>query len=572
MPSDQGGLIDQIGFVYFSNVPVTITVNLTQGSTVISSYRGTLSAAPTGSGMVSYAPNLITNNTLLPGQTYVFSGSISDGSLSNMYASYTPLYRIKFETVNVDSSAVGTVLTVNGTNLSYSSLPSYSLLAQSGDVIVFNYASIVNTTVAKKLFLYSSCNASSPFTVSSSSVTISANYTVYNGVTISSVTVKGPYFEDGSVASNNSVTFSLLYVNGTTYTHTLQSTASVGSVSLTSLSDFLQLSWNATSVSSTFNATRVYRFANGVNGIDDSTVYLFILNPNKPAYQYTFSVTDFYGMVNPYLQTTVSPTGNGSIPVERVDLKDGGGYVTFVLQQYQLYGLTFVCQQGTYSQTFTPTLLGAPGQNPVTLSVLSGNFPSTNATTGVTYAANRTSNNVIQASYLDASGNTTSVNVQITHASGSQTIIDYESTGYGSSQVFSWSLADEDTSYTVLFTAVSGGVTYSYRATVPSVAGDNPWALIDWDTIGQYIPTLPATYTGWGGIDPTQMIAAFLILAALGIGSYFSTGISCLICWVIAGLLLAMGWWQGSIPLFALAGFFTILVAVDEYKRGNFAL
>lgn len=386
------------------------------------------------------------------------------------------------------------------------------------------------------------------------------------------VTLNGPYNEDGTVG-DNTVIFTLSFANNTIYqTNLTSTTGSPSSIYISSTSPFMQLTWNASSTSATLNGTRIYRFSSGVNSINDTSINLYILNPANPAYQYTFSVSDYYGMTNPYLQTSVSPNGNSSYVVEQVNLNETGGYVVFVMQQYQIYTLTFVCEQGSYSQTFTAATLGTPGQLAISLNVLAGNFPSTASASIITAYTNRTSTNTITTTYLDPNSNTTWVAIQIAHLQGASSVTDYTSNSTGNSVTFTWGSADANTDYTVTVTSLSGGVTYTFTLIVPSVSADNPWAAINWNNIGQYIPTLPATYSGWGGIDPTQIIAAALILAALGIGSYYSTGASCLISWIIAGILLKMGWWQGSIPLFALAGFFTILILIDEYKKGNFNL
>jgi hypothetical protein len=387
------------------------------------------------------------------------------------------------------------------------------------------------------------------------------------------VTIRGPYYENGNAAAGESTTFTLSFANNTVYQRTLNS--SIGTpdeIYIASTSQFVQLTWNASSTSSTLNGTRVYRFSSGLTGINDTVVNLYILDSTKPAYQYTFSVSDYYGMTNPYLQTSISPDGNSSYTVEQVNLNETGGYVVFVMQQYQIYTLTFVCEQGSYSQTFTAGTLGTPGQNAISLNVLAGNFPTTSTTTVITAYANRTSSNVIETTYLDPTSNTTWVAITISHLQGTTSVTDYTSNSTGNSVTFTWGSADANTNYYITVTSLSGGNTYSFTLTVPSEAISNPWAQIDWNNLGQYIPTLPATYSGWMGIDPTQLLAAMLILFALGIGSYYSTGASCLVCWVIAGVLLMMGWWQGSIPLFALAGFFTILILLDEYKKGNFNL
>ena len=193
--------------------------------------------------------------------------------------------------------------------------------------------------------------------------------TTPSGPATYNVTINGPYSENGVPSAGDTVIFYLSFANNTIYSHNVTSTVGVaGSIFISSTSPFTQLTWNASSTSSTLNSTRVYRFAQGAHGINDSVVNLYIIDPSKPAYQYTFSVSDYYGMITPFLQTSVSPDGTNSYVVERVNLNETGGYVTFVMQQYQVYTLTFICQQGTYGQTFTAQTLGTPGQLSIGLS------------------------------------------------------------------------------------------------------------------------------------------------------------------------------------------------------------
>ncbi len=497
MPSNEGGIILSLTYDIFSFNGGTGSVSLMQGSTVICNMS--VSVGPAGfsaTGVTRVGPPLYIYQNLTAGGSYTFVYVNNGVILSNVYVTFSPLWRVTYSASGL-SSIVGssTAILVDGITVPYSALP-YTTYVPDGNATSYTYSALMNGTSGSQFALVGTTPAS-PQTVTTA-IDVTGSYLPYSSTSIYHVNIKGPYFEDGSIATGNTATYSLLYVNGTTYTGSLTSTGSVGSINLTSLSPFAQLTWNATSVSSTFNATRVFTFANGQNGINDATVYLFILNPAKPAYQYTFSITDFYGMVNPYLQSALSPTGNGTQVVERVNLKDGGGFVTFVMQQYQLYTLTFICQQGTYSQTFTPTLLGAPGQNPVSLSVLAGNFPSTNITTGISYTANRTSSSTIMTTYSDSSGNTTSINVQISHSQGTQTITDYSNTASSSSGVFTWSQASANTNYNVVITTIANGVTSTYWVAIPSAVGSNPWAAVDWSNLGKYIPTLPATYTGIG--------------------------------------------------------------------------
>jgi hypothetical protein len=379
------------------------------------------------------------------------------------------------------------------------------------------------------------------------------------------VTLMGPYNEDGSIPSTTTLSYTLSFANSSVYSNTMTSGVGVANTTyIASTSPFMQLTWNSTSISATYNSTRIFRFANGANAINDTIVRLYIVPSDKPSFVYTFSVSDYYGMNNPYMQTSVSPDGTTSYPVERVALSESGGYIQFVMTQNQIYTISFICQQGTYSKSFTPQTIGQPGQLAINENVLAGNFPVANTTGLISTYATRVNNTGITVSYSDPNATTTWVNIAITHKQGATAITDYTTNVTGSTQSFTWDMASTSTDYTVIIT---NNLLQTWNLPVNSESGTNPWTgLLDF--LGTTTNTLPATYTGWGGIDPAQLIAAALIMAALGIGSFYSTTASMIIAWAIAGILLKLGWWQGSVPLFVLAIVFTALVAIDEYKKG----
>jgi hypothetical protein len=385
------------------------------------------------------------------------------------------------------------------------------------------------------------------------------------------VTLIGPLFEDAPdtmAAGGNTVRCLLTYTNGTIADFTMTSTVGTpGTLSITSSTPFVQLTWNASSTSATYNGTRTYRFANGANGINDQTVRIFIVHEDKPANLYTFSISDYYGMTAPYLETSISPDGTTNYIVERINLEESGGYVTFVMQQYQMYTLHFVCAQGTYSPTFTAATIGTPGQLPYNLNVLAGNFAATTTSTSIVALSQRINATHIISSYSDATSLTSWVYILISHQQGTTTIYDYTNNATGNTQLFTWEQAESTLDYNVNIQSLSNGTLYTWNFAASITSTTNPWDGV-LDFLGTTTNTLPVTYTGWGGIDPAQLIAAALIMAALGIGSFYSTTASMVVAWAIAGILLKLGWWQGSAPLFVLAMVFTALVAIDEYKKG----
>jgi hypothetical protein len=548
------------------NAPIIETANwVTQYQlTITSPYGVTSGAGWYNAGATAYASVVSDTSSNTSTTRYTFN-SWSDSSTN---ASQSTAITMSTPTIITASWITQYYLTVTSTYGTPSGAGWYNAGATTHAVLNTNL-------VGSYSFSYWSGDASGGTYASSGTITMTGPKTALavwtlttggsTGPATYNVTLIGPYYEDGNVADSTTVSYKISFANSTVYGNTMTAGVGVANTTfLSSTSPFMQLTWNATSTSATYNSTRIYRFANGANAINDTVIRIYIVPEDQPSYPYTFSISDYYGMTNPYMQTSVSPDGINSYVVERVNLAEGGGYVQFIMTQNQIYTLSFICTQGTSSQSFTAQVLGQPGQLAISKNVLAGDFPVANTTgTIATYAA-RVNSTGITVTYIDPNATTTWVNVAITHLQGITSITDYTINVTGSIQSFNWDLANPTTDYKV---TITNDLDQTYTLTVPAEAGTNPWTGL-FDFLGTTTNTLPVTYTGWGGIDPSQIIAAALIMAALGIGSFYSTSASCLIAWAIAGILLKLGWWQGSIPLFALAGFFTVFILIDEYKKG----
>jgi hypothetical protein len=395
-----------------------------------------------------------------------------------------------------------------------------------------------------------------------------------SGGTVGNVTytvdLHGPFHEDGVPAAGETIACSLTYANQTVYHFTMNSSAgSYQNITITSTSELVQLTWNA---SSALNYTRVYHFISGVTSDD---VRLFIPDPTLASYIYSFTVTDFYGMIRPYLESRVSPDGTNSYVVERVDLGGGSGTVSFIMTQYQIYTLSFVCSQGIYSQSFSAQIQGMPGQYPVGLNVLSGNFPSTVNVFSAQAEASRVSGSTVHVTYIDPSSLTDWVYIRISHKSGSTTIIDYAINSTGSVQSIYWVLGNSTLSYSVHVEALINSTSYTWNL----VAGiqktsHNPWDNL-WDFLGHFVPSLPSVFTGWpSGMTSTyiaEIVGAIIVALFLCIGSFRSAGTCAILSWIIFGILIYLGWFgvvtPYTIPQFAVSGFVAIIVAIDEGKQ-----
>jgi hypothetical protein len=373
-------------------------------------------------------------------------------------------------------------------------------------------------------------------------------------------TFNGPYYDGGDVANAN-VGLAIQWINGAVYYFTLSANGVTPDTKIvTSSSAAYIVTWNA---SSTLKLTRVIEFTGAA-----SETYNICIPPSVlPVGTYAFSVTDFAGMTNPYLQTSISPNGVDTWVVERRSLNTTGT-VTFTMTQYGTYTLTIQCDQGSIVQTFM-----AENVFTVDLPVLSGAFPAAN-TTLPTFTAQRLNASLIGMAYSDPSTGTNWLYLNITHKSGSSTIFDYNTNNTGNSQTILWNAADENKAYSVTGIANIGGVNKTWIVAVPKLPNANPWLGI-WDWLGNENKTLPVVHTGFpegmSSAQISQLVAACVIVFFLGIGSFKSTGACCVLAWIVGGVMLYLGWFGGgtvyaSIPNFALAGFLSVVIAIQEGK------
>jgi hypothetical protein len=354
-------------------------------------------------------------------------------------------------------------------------------------------------------------------------------------------TFHGPYYDDGTVPNNGLAVVTLIYANSSSYTFNLQSSGTTPvTVTLSSSNSIQQATWNST----TSNITRIYTFLGTVSDVE---VYIHIANPAQAAYEYTFSIADFYGMTNPYLEATVG--AETRLIVERQSLNTTG-IATFLMTQYFPYQLTFRCDQGTYTQSFTP---GATFTT--NLQVLAGSFPST-VTNDSLATATRTNATTIDVTYYDPDSATDWLYMKITHQDGAYLVTDYTDNQSSTNSLSTTVTVDNATDYFVQVQAYRYGGVMEWDFACPNLTLTNPF-----DGLLDYLGTWPT------GFDPAQIFAAAIIMCALGLGSFRSAGVSCILAWILAGIFLAIGWFTISLPMLALAGVLSVLIVLTESKE-----
>lgn len=350
---------------------------------------------------------------------------------------------------------------------------------------------------------------------------------------------QGPYYDDGALSSDT-ITATAYYVNGNPYTFSLK-----GPNAATTINAALPLTSITWNDSSSANYTRLISFPTTQPAIQN--LRLFITDPNKPSTLYTFPLIIFTGITNAYLQVKTSVSGASYI-IEQRNVSSTGS-PSFVMQQYQTYTLSLTCDQGIYTQDFTAENIFSNN-----FILTSGSFIS-NTTAAPTASAARTSSTALTVKYLDPNATTTWLYVQITHLAGGNTIIDFTDNQTANTYTTTQTV-DNATDYTVQIQTYRDGTITEWDIPCPVTSGSNPFA-----GLFNYLGTWPA------GIDPAQIVAAVIIMLFLAIGSYGSAGVSCILSWIITGILMAIGWFTMGGPLFVFAGILSILVVLDESKK-----
>ena len=354
----------------------------------------------------------------------------------------------------------------------------------------------------------------------------------------------GPYYDDGTIPVGIGAWIAMFNANGTLYQTILVSTAGdANTTTVISTTPVTSIIWLDPTMQ-LLNVTRNYTPENS----GSETIYIHIPSANNPIQTYTFNIADFYGMTNPYLLSSVTHDGSSYV-VERQSLNTTG-IVSFIMSQWQPYTLTFQCDQGTHSQSFYSSVTFTNN-----LQILAGTFPSS-ATNDSLATAVRTNDTTIDITYYDPDGETDWLYIAITHQDGVYFVTDYTDNQTLTNSYSTTATVDNATDYYVQVQAYRYGGIMEWDFACPVLTLTNPFTgLLD------YLGTWPT------GFDPAQLFAAAIIMCALGLGSFRSAGVSCVLAWILAGIFTAIGWFSIGIPMLAFSGVISILVVLAEGKE-----
>lgn len=565
------------GFVSATNTVYAYSVD---GTCTITNVTASTSSSGSGEIYLAYNSWDTLSFYVAPPSGYLFSywGALNlyTTEYNNYYTNPVslvvtdPLYLTAFfvqgYTANASGNVAGGIYTIldSTSGLDDSGIDSASLTFASGDTVTFS-------VVAPTGYAFTYWQDGSGNKYYSSSVTLNPSSNLVMTAYFSSTTpptpssyqyeITGPFYDDGSVATGT-VECLIMWVNGSLYNFNLTGDGVTTQTEYINSTTFAyQIQWVASSI---YNYSRIIDLFPEYEALN-----IYIPDPDKPFFLYSFDVIDFGANTNAFLQTSISTNGTDNYVVERLNL-NATNTPTFVMQQYTTYTLSFICDQGVYVQTFT-AMQTFSNNFIVPASV----FPSSDVAFP-TVTIDRLNSMMIEIIYVDSSNSTSNVSIIIEH----DDITDYTlELSYNNIDIL-WNEAEEVMNYYVSVTAVINGTEYLWVLPASYADVSNPWLGV-FDFLGINIDTLPNIYMGWpdgiGSSQIAQFVAAIIITVMLGIGSYRNAGASCVMAWIMGGVMFAIGWWNGglaqsgvsAIPEFALALFLSIVVAIHEGKTAG---
>ena len=301
------------------------------------------------------------------------------------------------------------------------------------------------------------------------------------------------------------------------------------------------LTWNA----SAYNVTRVYYLTNAF--VEE--IWIYVSHPDTPIYLYTFTITDFAGVTNAYLETIINVNGQNRV-VERHRL-DMLGPVPFWMYWANRYDLRLICDQGSYTWGGFIALT----ENNQNLIITKDMFPTSYLGMNVTVKALRMNSTWIQTNYTDAQTKTSWVKVDIQYRQGYGWTTVYTINNTGNTHKIDWFLADGKTDYVVKVTALRNGDLKTWSFNCPKLGvPENPFEGL-FESLGNW------------PIPPSQIAGLFIVLAVFAVFSYAYMPLGCVLGVLTAMFLTYIGWLQISWSLLDLSMVIAIFAVVSQAKK-----
>jgi len=352
--------------------------------------------------------------------------------------------------------------------------------------------------------------------------------------------IHGPYYENGNVA-NCTANVTLQIANLPSENYFLNGTDGIADDVTIGVEQLgLVFTWNISS----YNYTRVYYLTDAFF----EEIWIFIPDPNVPFNLYTFTITDFAGVSDAYLESIINVNGQNRI-VERQKL-DVINAVPFYFVWAKRYDLHLTCNRGSYTWSFIA--LTETSQN---LIITSDMFPTLYPGLIVYTKALRMNATWIQTNYTDNNLLTSWVKVDIQYKSGFAWLTAYSVNNTGNTHKIDWYSADSAKDYVVQVTALRNSElkTWSFSCPKPAASANPFEGLLD------ILGTFP--------FPAANLVGLFIVLSVFAVFSYAYLPVGCLLGVITAMVLRYIGWLQTSWALLGLAMVISIFVALSEAKK-----
>lgn len=225
--------------------------------------------------------------------------------------------------------------------------------------------------------------------------------------------------------------------------------------------------------------------------LPDVSETIYVIRPDEPYYTYSFSIIDFVGVEDAYLETMFNIEGTDWV-VERWNVTMEGD-LPFTLTWGNAYQLRLRCDRGTY---YYPPIVATSNQN-IILEITGDMFPVEDTDIGdLTNSGTRVNSTYIQGVYADALQETTWINMSIYEAGDSTVIASTNVSDY--SLTWNWYYADASVNYYLRVLALHerrGLLEWVYVCPIV-YAPDNPWS--DLDTLAGDFLIAPSQLLGLG--------------------------------------------------------------------------
>jgi len=263
-----------------------------------------------------------------------------------------------------------------------------------------------------------------------------------------------------------------------------------------------------------YNLSRVYY-------LTDTFEEIYAFKPTSPYYTYLFTIIDFVGITNPYLESILNINGTDRI-VERWKVTSTNS-IPLILSWGTTYKIRLVCDQGTTLWEAT-----ASSETSFTYMVTSANFPPSYVSFGqnVSLSITRQNATYIQAVYVDGLDKTNWMELNIETRSG---IVAYTTNNTGSTQTINWYSAGNETDYIAYVTISHQTLGTLYWTQVLVAPSANMTSPFDFSFLGSF--PLPLT----------QVFGGFIVLLFAGVASTKNAVVGLFVTICVAALLTAVG-------------------------------